>query len=117
MKYRPVFLIFFLVITWVLQCFLPWWSYVLCFFLLGVVSGKQGKIPFGWIILLGGIGWLFPALLFTFLNQGILAMRIAILFGVNEPFFLILFAGIIGGLLALSGSLLGYALQTIVQKK
>lgn len=93
--------------------YLPWWIYIALFVFIGIFSSIKWGFPYWFIFLLGGAGWFLPALLFLFLNQGILVSRIAILLNINEPLFLPLLTGVIGGLLALSSFILGETLVNV----
>lgn len=95
------------IIALVLQQFLPWWSIGIAGFIFGLLIDQSPKMAFingflGIFILWGGI-----ALYVYFVNDGILAHRLAIMMGLPYDVLPVLITGISGGivsgLFALSG--------------
>jgi hypothetical protein len=97
------------IIAWLLTLFLPWWTVAFSGLIFGAVLGKTGWHSFLWGF--AGIGglWLFQTLYIHIANDGILTTRIAELFSLPSPLFIILvtvlIGGVIGGLTTLTGYL------------
>lgn len=91
-----------------LQLFLPWWSIVIAAALGGTVFSLGSLKSFFCGFLGTAIVWWMYAWIIDLKNQSILSAKIAELFNMGTSAMLILFcgmlAGIVGGLAALSGS-------------
>ncbi len=95
------------IIALVLQHFLPWWSIAIAAFIFGLLIDQNPKLAFihgfmGIFILWAGI-----ALYVYFVNEGVLAQRLATMMGLPYGLLPVLITGIsggiVGGLFALSG--------------
>jgi len=101
--------IFVAVMAMILQLFLPWWSLILAGFAYGLLFIlKPGRAFLG-----GFLGifllWSIMALYITYVNDGILAKRLASLFSLPHGLLAVLATaltgGIAGGVSALTGNL------------
>jgi hypothetical protein len=98
------------VVALVLQLFLPWWSIAVAGFAYGVLfRQKWGKAFFGGflgIFLLWGV----MASYITYVNDGLLAGRLASLFSLPNGWLAVLATaltgGLVGGISAIAGNLL-----------
>ncbi len=105
-----------LLISFVLQLFLPWWVIIVIAFAACGIIGKTTKIcfwqPFFAIFLL----WIGMALYKSIPNQHLLADRIAEMFDLKVWPAILLVMGILGGLAAGISGLCGYHLRKSILK-
>ncbi|MEX0720179.1 MAG: hypothetical protein WD059_05895 [Balneolaceae bacterium] len=98
-----------IVTAWLLNLFFPWWIIAVPGLIFGYLINEKPAASFGWGFLALFLLWGGQALYIHFANDGILSSRIAEMFSVGSPFFVILITGILGGLVsglaALTGSL------------
>ena len=98
-----------IVLAFILNLFLPWWSIAIPGLLFGYSYRKSAAASFGWGFLALFVLWGGQALYIHFANDGILSTRIAEMLGVGSPFIVILATAILGGLVSglatLTGSL------------
>ncbi|MFV1883830.1 MAG: hypothetical protein ACMZ7B_05040 [Balneola sp.] len=98
-----------LILVFLLNLFLPWWSIAIPGLILGYQFKKSGWASFGWGFLAVFLLWGAQALYIHFANDGVLSTRIAEMLGVGSPYFVILITGVLGGLVSgfatLTGSL------------
>lgn len=101
------------ILTWVLQMFLPWWSVAIAAFMTSLVIAQKGvQALFG--SFLGAFGlWVIMATIIDVRNDSILSDRVADIFFVKRPVFLIIVTGVIGGLAAMLAGLSGYFLRRL----
>lgn len=95
-------------LSYLSELFLPWWSVVICAFLIGVIIPTKGFNDFLSGFLGVGLLWLFFAFMIDFDTDSILTSQIAPLLNLNNALVVIavtgLLGGIVGGLATLSGS-------------
>jgi hypothetical protein len=90
---------------------LPWWAGAVIAFIAALIWGKKTAVTFA--AGFGGlfVAWVVLALIHTLPNNNILASRVATLFHLPHWFFLLfvtaMIGGLVGGLAALSGVLVG----------
>jgi len=107
---RSNFIRLFLLITllgFIFQLFLPWWSLAVVSFLAALWLAFRPGSAF-WAGFFGiGLGWLMVSLFLNFLNEGLLAAKVATMFKLPHAalliFVTVLIGALIGGLAALSG--------------
>lgn len=92
--------------------FVPWWSFLVPVFLLGVLLPLQKwKVnTFSWGFIAGFIVWVLSSAYFEIAYQGEIMQSIAKIIGINS-FWLRLAIGVIGGLLTGLGLYSGYLLR------
>lgn len=102
-----LFILFILILGFVLQSFLPWWSIVILVSILAYLFNLAPGITF----IAGFLGvfalWAGYAAYLNAGNEGILASRIGALFGGLSPLLLVLITGLIGGIFGGLGALVG----------
>lgn len=104
----------FVVIALILQLFLPWWSIAVAGFIYGIWIRQKP----GWAFLGGFLGifllWGILAAYITWVNDGILADRLASLFSLPQGWMAVLATaltgGLVGGVSAVTGNLLRRAI-------
>lgn len=98
-----------LILAFILNLFLPWWSIAIPGLVLGYQFNKSAWASFGWGFLALFLLWGGQALYIHFANDGILSTRIAEMLGVGSPYLVILITGVLGGsvsgIATLSGTL------------
>lgn len=98
-----------LVIAFLLNLFLPWWSIAIPGLIFGYVFNKKAFPSFGWGFLALFLLWGGQALYIHFANNAILSSRIAEMLSVGSPLLVVLITAMIGGLVSglatLTGSL------------
>jgi cbb3-type cytochrome oxidase subunit 1 len=98
-----------LVVAFLLNLFLPWWSIALPGLVFGYLFNKKGGASFGWGFLALFLLWGGQSLYIHFANHAILSTRIAEMLSVGSPFVVVLITATIGGLVSglatLTGSL------------
>ncbi len=94
-------------LSYVLQLFLPWWAVVISGFLVGALVPTPGYISFLSGFLGAGLLWLIFAFALHNNSDSILTERIAQIFSLGQPAFLIIISALIGGLAGGLGALSG----------
>ncbi|ALI99118.1 hypothetical protein [Rufibacter tibetensis] len=98
-----------LLVSLLVQFFLPWWSIALICFALAFWKARYGGHAFLSGFLAIGATWLGAALFWHLVTDGVLSNRVAAMLTVNSPWILlavtVLIGGIVGGVSALSGYL------------
>lgn len=98
-----------LIIAFLLNLFLPWWSIALPGLVLGYVFNQNPLPSFGWGFMALFLLWGGQALYTHYANDAILSTRIAEMLSIGSPLLVVLITGIIGGLVSglatLTGSL------------
>lgn len=93
------------------EIFLPWWSVVICAFLVNLILPTKGFNAFLSGFLGVGLLWLVFAWAINANTDGLLTTKVAQLFELNKAGLIValtgLLGGITGGFAALTGSLLG----------
>lgn len=106
-----------IIFSFILQQFLPWWSIAIAGFLYGIIFHHTNTIAF----LNGFFGvfvlWTGMALYIYFINDGILARRLAAMLYLSHGLPVVILTGITGGIIAGMAALLGKMLQTIILKE
>ena len=95
-----------LVLAFVAQTLLPWWTLALCAFAMGYVFRNKGYLSFLAGFLAAGLLWLGMALVIDITTQSILTQKVNQLLPVNAILMTTLVGGLVGGLASLTGSLL-----------
>ncbi|MTI87631.1 MAG: hypothetical protein FH748_06645 [Balneolaceae bacterium] len=98
-----------LVLAFLLNLLLPWWSIAIPGLIFGYVFNKKGRASFGWGFLALFLLWGGQAFYIHIANDGVLSSRIAEMLNAGSPFAVILVTAVVGGLVsglaALTGSL------------
>jgi hypothetical protein len=105
------------IIALILQQFLPWWSIGIAGLLFGFLIDQRRKMAFingffGIFLLWGG-----TATYIYFVNEGVLANRLALMTNLPHGFLLIIITGFTGGIVAGLASLSGRYLREISRWK
>ncbi len=95
-----------IIISFLLQYFLPWWTMAIGTFALGYFFSNKGFISFCAGFLGVGILWLGMAMFIDASNQSILSEKINRLLPLNVFVLTTLIGGLVGGLASLAGTLL-----------
>ncbi len=92
-----------------LNIFLPWWSIAIPGLAFGYYFNEKALVSFGWGFLALFLLWGLQAFYIHLANDGILSSRIAEMFQLGSPLWVVLITGILGGLVSglatLTGSL------------
>ncbi len=104
-----------IIVAYVLQQFLPWWSIAIAGFLFGFIIPQGTRAAFfngfaGLFILWGGI-----ALYVYIANDALLANRLADLMSLPHGLLMVLITGLIGGLTGGLSSLSGKYLRIMIK--
>ncbi len=94
------------ILSFLLQNFLPWWTMAVVSFALGYFFGNKGFISFCAGFLGIGILWLGMAMFIDVSTQSILTEKINRILPLNVFILTTLIGGLVGGLASLTGSLL-----------
>lgn len=98
-----------LISAFLLNLFLPWWSIAIPGLIFGYGLNQRAFPSFGWGFLALFLLWGGQALYIHLANDAILSSRIAEMLSVGSPILVVLFTGILGGLVSglatLTGSL------------
>lgn len=92
--------LFILVLAFLLNLVLPWWSIALPGLVLGYYFQKPAWPSFGWGFLALFLLWAGQALYIHSANEGLLSTRIAEMLQMNSPYWVILITGVLGGLVS-----------------
>ncbi len=106
-----------LILAFLLNLFLPWWSIAIPGLMFGYQFKKNGGASFGWGFLALFLLWGGQALYIHFANAGILSTRIAEMLGVGSPYLVILITGILGGLVSGVATLTGSLFSSLSKAK
>ncbi|WKN43637.1 hypothetical protein [Tunicatimonas pelagia] len=104
-------------LSYIAEQFLPWWSVVLCAFLVNLLIPTKGFNAFISGFLGVGILWLVFAWMIDSSTDSILTDKIAQLFELNQSGLVVAATAAIGGLSGGFGALTGSLLRTINQKE
>jgi len=103
-----------IILSYLLQMFLPWWIVVVISFATCGIIGKTGKIalwsPFFAILLL----WTGMALFKSMPNNHILAGRVAQMFGVQAWWLILVLTSLLGGFVSAISGYCGYHFRKAV---
>jgi len=105
-----------LIIAFLLNLFLPWWSIAIPGLIFGYGFHKKALASFGWGFLALFLLWGGQALYIHIANDGILSTRIAEMLSVGSPMLVVLITGIIGGLVCGPATLTGSLISRDDQK-
>ena len=94
------------ILSFLLQNFLPWWTMAVVSFALGYLFGNTGFISFCAGFLGVGLLWLGMAMFIDVSTQSILTEKINRILPLNVFVLTTIIGGLVGGLAALTGSLL-----------
>ena len=95
-----------ILISFLLQNFLPWWTMAVVSFALGYLFGNKGFISFCAGFLGVGLLWLGMSLFIDVSTQSILTEKINKLLPLNVFVLTTMIGGLVGGLASLTGSLM-----------
>ena len=95
-----------ILISFLLQNFLPWWTMAVVSFALGYFFGNKGFISFCAGFLGVGLLWLGMSLFIDVTTQSILTEKINRILPLNIFILTTLIGGLVGGLASLTGSLM-----------
>lgn len=104
-------------LSYLLSFYLPWWIVVVVSFLTGFLLYGGGFNVFLSGFLSGGILWMAYAWILDYQTDSFLSNKIASLFELNDPVYLIIASGVIGGFGAGLGASTGSSLRNIFIKK
>ena len=103
-----------IILSFLLQLVLPWWIIVIISFATCGLIGKTGKIalwaPFFAILLL----WTGMALFKSMPNNNVLAMRVAVMFGVQSWWLILVISALLGAFTAAVSGYCGYHFRKAV---
>lgn len=103
-----------IVLSLVLQVFMPWWTAAIAGFVVGLAFNNPSFKSFS----IGFIGvfvvWATYAFWLDVQNASVLSKKIAVLFSVHQPVLLLLITGIIGGITGGLGSWAGNETKKLV---
>lgn len=102
-------------LTYVSELFLPWWSAVICAFLVGLALRARGINAFLSGFLGVGLLWMVYAWLIDIETNAILTTKLANLFQLNQPVILIVITAFIGAIVGGMGSLCGNLFRRIFE--
>jgi len=101
-----------LLLSWVLQLFLPWWTMAIGAFATGLFFRQSGFQSFLAGLLGVGLLWFAMAWYIDSSTHSILSSKVAMIFPVGTPILLMLvtalIGGLVGGLASMSGGVIGY---------
>ncbi|MCC3154146.1 hypothetical protein Q3A66_04960 [Hymenobacter sp. BT770] len=108
------------VLSTAVQLDLPWWSMAVVAFALGFSLVPSGGAAFGAGFGGAGLSWLVPAVWLAYLNEGLLAHRVAQLLPLGGSAVVLVLvtgvvAGLVGGVAALAGTWLRQAVRPAPQ--
>ena len=95
-----------ILLSFLLQNFLPWWTMAIASFALGYFFGNKGLTSFSAGFLGVGLLWLGMSMIIDVSTQSILTDKINKLLPLNVFVLTTLIGGLVGGLASLTGSLL-----------
>ena len=103
-----------IILSFLLQLVLPWWIIAIISFITCGLIGKTGKIalwaPFFAILLL----WTGMALFKSMPNNNILAIRVAVMFGVQSWWLILVLSALLGAFTAAVSGYCGYHFRKAV---
>ena len=95
-----------IILSFLLQNFLPWWTMAIGSFAIGYYFGNKGFISFCAGFLGVGLLWLGMAMFIDVSTQSILTEKINRILPLNVFILTTIIGGLVGGLASLTGSLL-----------
>lgn len=104
-------------LSYISEQFFPWWSIVICAFLVNVLLPTKGLNDFLSGFLGVGLLWLLFAWSIDSYNESLLTTKIAQLQSLNQPGLVIALTGAIGGITGGFGALTGSLLRNINRKE
>lgn len=104
-------------LSYITAQFLPWWSLVICAAIVAMGLDRSSAIAF-----LGGfvainLLWMLAATLIDVNTEAILSTKIAPLLGFQSPILLVLWTGLLGGIMGGLGALSGQQIRTLLTRK
>ena|SRR5271154_4812155 len=96
-----------IILCFILQYFLPWWTMAIGAFGVGYFSKNKGYISFFCGLLSIGLLWLTMAFFIDVTTQSVLSQKVNNLLHVNALLLTGIVGGLVGGFAALTGSVLG----------
>jgi hypothetical protein len=95
-----------IVISFLLQSFLPWWTMAIGVFIVSFVIGNKGITSFIVGFLGVGLLWLGYAIYIDFSTESILTVKLNQLLPLNSLLLTFLLGGLVGAFASLTGSLI-----------
>jgi hypothetical protein len=95
-----------IIVCFLLQTFLPWWTMAIGAFVIGYTLGNNGYVSFAAGFLAVGLLWLGMAFYVDQSTHSILTEKVNRLLPLNSFILTTLIGGLVGGFAALTGSLL-----------
>jgi hypothetical protein len=99
--------LFILILAFLLELFLPWWSIAIAAFAGGMVFNTRANFGAGFLAL--AVLWTLKALLIESSAAAPLTERVALIFSLNKPLLFLVTAcigGLVGGFASMTGSAL-----------
>lgn len=100
-------------LSYLAELFLPWWSVVICAFLVGLILPTKGFNDFLSGFLGVGLLWLIFAWSIDMDTDSVLTSQVAPLLGVNNALVVVALTGLLGGIAGGFGTLSGSQLRRI----
>lgn len=104
-------------LSYIAEQFFPWWSVVICAFLVNVLLPTKGFNAFISGFLGVGLLWLVFAWMIDSNTGSILTEKIALLFELNQSGLVVAATGLVGGITGGFAALTGNVLRTINRKE
>ena len=101
-----IHIILIIIVTFLLQSFLPWWTLAIGAFVVSFMMGNKGVNSFFAGFLAVGLLWLGLSFYIDFTTESILTEKLNRLLPLNSMLLTFLIGGLVGGLSSLTGALL-----------
>lgn len=101
-----IHIILIIIVTFLLQSFLPWWTLAIGAFVVSFMMGNKGVNSFFAGFLAVGLLWLGISFYIDFTTESILTEKLNRLLPLNSMLLTFLIGGLVGGLSSLTGALL-----------
>lgn len=95
------------------QFFLPWWSLAIVAFVIGAASDLKGWQAFLSGLIGVGVVWLGYSFFIDLQTNSILSAKVAQIFSLSDPAYLIAITGLIGALVGAFAALTGNSLRAL----
>lgn len=96
---------------------IPWWNFAVIAFIVCVWRAKSGWQAFSISFAAIAVLWLATTAYIDELNKSRLSAKVAVIFSLSHPFYLILITSILGGLVAGMAGLSGYLLKRSLSQR
>lgn len=101
---------------WAFHQLLPWWAIVVAGFVVGIMNDKKIGSIFGITFLGGALLWGGMSWWMNYQNEGILADKMASLFGTGSATAMVIITLVIGGIFAGLGGMSGRSIRRLIKK-